>query len=52
MSEKDKRIEEQLKFLNMNKPLQFYTEKKIFFGGSTYSIIAYYMYIEKKQKQE
>lgn len=36
----------------MKDPLFFYINKKLFYGGSTYSVIAYYIYVEKKQKQE
>jgi len=49
---KDEKYEKQLKILNMKDPLFFYINKKLFYGGSTYSVIAYYIYVEKKQKQE
>ena len=48
----DEKYEKQLKILNMKDPLFFYINKKLFYGGSTYSVIAYYIYVEKKQKQE
>jgi len=49
---KNENYERQLKFLNLKNPLYFYIDKKLFYGGSTYTVIAYYMYVEKKQKQE
>lgn len=43
---------QQINLLDLRDPLYFHTDKKLFYGGSTYSIVAYYMYIEDRQKQE
>jgi len=43
---------EDLKKINLKDPLVFHTTKKLYFGASTYSVISFYIHVEKKQKQE
>lgn len=49
--EKEIKTEKLKKFHDKN-PLLFHTNKHYYFGASTYSVVAYYIYVEKKQKQE